>query len=184
MKTAFIALLLSIITVNPSIYNFKINAIDDNSQINFSQFKGKKLLIVNTACNSPYTYQIEGLQQLYTAYKTKLNIVAFPAGNDFGEQELKTNAAIRDFFRYTYSTTFPVTEKITTVGTMRHPIFNYLIDEAKKLGMDDPIIKWNFTKFLLDEEGNLIKVFPADITPLSNELTTYLNNNNNKWSLK
>ena len=50
--------------------------------------------------------------------------------------------------------------------------------------MDDPIIKWNFTKFLLDEEGNLIKVFPADITPLSNELTTYLNNNNNKWSLK
>lgn len=183
MKTALLVLLLSVVTVNPPIYNFKVNGIEDDVRIDFSQFRGKKLLIVNTACNSPYSFQVEGLQQLYSAYKDKLNVVAFPAGNDFGEQELKTNGAIRDFFRYTYSVTFPVTEKVTTTGTMRHPIFSYLIEEAKKLGMDEPIIKWNFTKFLLDEEGNLIKVFPADVTPLSPEITSYLNNSRPSWSL-
>ena len=101
MKIALLVLLLglSTTTVNPSIYNFKINDIEGEGQINFSQFKGKKLLIVNTACNSPYTFQIEGLQQLYSAYKNKLTVVALPAGNDFGEQELKTNGAIRDMFR-------------------------------------------------------------------------------------
>lgn len=182
MKTTLLALLLSIFTINPPIYNFKVNAVDENQQINFEEFKGKKLLIVNTACNSPYTYQLEGLQQLYSAYKEKLTVVAFPAGNDFGEQELKTNAAIRDFCRYNYGITFPIAEKTTTIGSMRHPVFSYLLDEARKLGMSDPIIKWNFTKFLLDEEGNLIKVFPADVTPLSPEITTYLNNSRN-WSL-
>ena len=181
MKTGLIALLLSFVTINPSIYNFKLNDIEGESQINFSQFKGKKLLIVNTACNSPYTFQIEGLQQLYSAYKHKLTVVAIPAGNDFGDQEFKTNGAIRDLFRYTYNVTFPVTEKTTTIGPMRHPIFAYLIDEAKKQGMSEPVIKWNFTKFLLVEEGNLIKVFPADVTPLSTEITSYLNNS--KWSL-
>ena len=69
MKTALLALLFSFVITNPPIYSFKINAIEERTQINFSEFKGKKLLIVNTACNSPYTYQLEGLQQLYSAYK-------------------------------------------------------------------------------------------------------------------
>ncbi len=147
MKTTLLALLLSIFTINPPIYNFKVNAVDENQQINFEEFKGKKLLIVNTACNSPYTYQLEGLQQLYSAYKEKLTVVAFPAGNDFGEQELKTNAAIRDFCRYNYGITFPIAEKTTTIGSMRHPVFSYLLDEARKLGMSDPIINGTSLSF-------------------------------------
>ena len=182
MKTALLALLFSFVITNPPIYSFKINAIEERTQINFSEFKGKKLLIVNTACNSPYTYQLEGLQQLYSAYKEKLNVVAFPAGNDFGEQELKTNEAILDFCRNSYGITFPIAEKTTTMGPMRHPVFSYLLEEAKMQGLEEPIIKWNFTKFLLDEEGNLIKVFPADVTPLSTEITSYLNNSNS-WKL-
>ena len=182
MKTALLALLFSFVITYPPIYSFKINAIEERTQINFSEFKGKKLLIVNTACNSPYTYQLEGLQQLYSAYKEKLNVVAFPAGNDFGEQELKTSAAILDFCRNSYGITFPIAEKTTTMGPMRHPVFSYLLEEAKKQGLEEPIIKWNFTKFLLDEEGNLIKVFPADVTPLSTEITSYLNNSNS-WKL-
>jgi glutathione peroxidase len=103
-------------------------------------------------------------------------IIAFPAGDDFGSQELKTNSEVRDYFIYTWGVTFPVAEKTTTIGKERHPVFSYLLEEAKKLGFDEPIIKWNFTKFLLDEEGKLMTVFPADVTPMSTEVTSYLNN--------
>lgn len=181
MKLIFLSTLLSVFIFNEtSIYDFKVNALQrENAQINFADFKGKKILIVNTASKSPYTFQMEELEKLYRAYKDKLVIVGFPAGSDFGDQELKSNREIRDFCTYTYDITFPMAEKVTTIGEMRHPIFSYLITEAKKLAMDDPIIKWNFTKFLLDENGKLVKVFPADVTPLSTEVTSYLNNTRN-----
>jgi len=182
MKLIFLSTLLSVFVFNgASIYDFKVNALQrEDAQINFADFKGKKILIVNTASKSPYTFQMEELEKLYRAYKDKLVVVGFPAGSDFGDQELKTNREIHDFCTYTYDITFPMAEKVTTVGEMRHPIFSYLITEAKKLAMDDPVIKWNFTKFLLDENGQLVKVFPADITPLSTEVTSYLNNTR-KW---
>jgi glutathione peroxidase len=178
MKLILLSMLFSVFVFNgSSIYDFKVNALQRESpQINFADFKGKKILIVNTASKSPYTFQMEELEKLYRAYKDKLVVVGFPAGNDFGDQELKSDREIRDFCTFTYDITFPMAEKITTIGEMRHPVFSYLITEAKKLAMDDPIIKWNFTKFLLDENGKLIKVFPADITPLSTEMTSYLNN--------
>lgn len=178
MKTLVLAFVLSIFLGKDSstIYDFKINTLGDEKQISFADFKGKKILIVNTGCKSPYAFQLEELQKLYRAYKEKLVVVAFPAGNDFGDQEFKTNAEIRDFFTYTYGVTFPVAEKTTTIGSMRHPVFSYLLTEANKLGYDEPVIKWNFTKFLLDENGKLITVFPADVTPLSTDVTSYLNN--------
>lgn len=182
MKTVILASVLSIFLLNPptSIYDFKITTLGEETKIiNLADFKGKKILIVNTASKSSNNWQIDELQKIYRAYSEKLVIIAFPAGDDFGAQELKTNPEIRDFFRYTYGVTFPVAEKTTTIGSLRHPVFSFLIQEANKLGFDDPVIKWNFTKFLLDENGQLITVFPADVTPTSTEVTSYLNNSRN-----
>jgi glutathione peroxidase len=176
MKTTVLAFLLCIFLVDPgSIYDFKINTIGEEKQINLADYKGKKILIVNTGSKSPYTFQLEELEKLYKAYKEKLVVIAFPAGDDFGAQEFKTNPEIRDFFTYTYGVTFPVAEKTTVIGSSRHPVFTYLLQEANKLGYDEPVIKWNFTKFLLDESGQLVTVFPPEVTPLSVEVTSYLN---------
>ena len=182
MKTLLTAALFSMFVFNtPTIYDLKANAIEEGKQINFSSYKGKKILIVNTACSSPYTFQIEGLQQLYSAYREKLVVIAFPAGHDFGDQELKTNKQVQAFFRNSYGATFPITELTTVKGDQRHPVFQHLITEAEKMGITDPI-KWNFTKFLLDENGQLLKVFTADVTPLSPEITSLLNSKQ-PWSL-
>ncbi|ANE53115.1 glutathione peroxidase [Flavisolibacter tropicus] len=183
MKTLLLAALFSTFLFNtPTIYELKTNSIEEGKQINFSDYKGKKILIVNTACKSPYTFQIEAMQQLYSAYREKLVVIAFPAGNDFGDQELKTNKQIQAFFRDSYGATFPITEQTTVKGTNCHPVFQYLIEEAKKMAVTEPV-KWNFTKFLLDENGQLIKVFPADISPLSPDITSLLNNTKQPWSL-
>lgn len=182
MKTILLTCLCSLFLFNaPTIYDYKVNAIEEKEVINFSNYKGKKILIVNTASRSPFTYQLEGLQMLYLSYKQKLVVVGIPAGDDFDHQELKTNNQIRFFYRDTYGITFPMSEKVDALGSKRHALFQYLADEAKKLGMDDPI-KNNFVKFLLDENGQLIKVFPPEVTPLSTELTSYLNNSRT-WSL-
>jgi glutathione peroxidase len=183
MKTTIIASLLMMFLVNPSgIYSFKLNTVDGEGQINFSDYKGKKILIVNTACKSPYTFQFTGMQQLYNAYKEKLVVIAIPAGDAFGDQEFKTNSEIRDFCRYSYGITFPVAEKVVLNGSLRHPLIQFLLDEAKKLGMEEPVIKGNFTKFLLDENGSLVKVFPADVQPMSMDITAILDNDNS-WKL-
>jgi glutathione peroxidase len=181
MKTTLLASLLSFFLIGDpgTIYDFKINTLGEERQINLSAYKGKKILIVNTGSKSPYVFQLEELQKLYRAYQEKLVIIAFPAGDDFGSQEFKTNSEIRDFFTYTYGVTFPVAEKTSVIGSNRHPVFSYLLQEAHKLGYDEPIIKWNFTKFLLDENGQLVTVFPPEVTPLSVEVTSYLNNTRN-----
>ncbi len=165
----------------PTIYDIKTKAIEEGKEINFASFKGKKLLIVNTASNSPYTFQIDGMQQLYSAYKEKLVVIAFPCGNDFGEQELKTNKQIQELFIQSFGATFPIAEITTAKGEQRHPIFQHLITEAQNMGISDPI-KGYFTKFLLDENGQLLRVFPANVTPLSSEITSLLNDNHS-WKL-
>lgn len=177
MKAIFFSSILCLFFFTPpAIYDFKIDSLNSSEPINFSGFKGKKILIVNTACKSPYTFQMEELESLYRAYKDKLVVIGFPAGSDFGEQELKTNKEIREFCKFSYDITFPMSVKTSATGSAQHPIFTYLVEEARKLGVNDPVIQWNFTKFLLDESGALIKVFPADVTPLSREVTSYLNN--------
>jgi len=183
MKTTLLSFFLCIFFFNPGeIYEFKVNSLKDDTQINLSDFRGKKILVVNIASKSPYTFQMEQLENLYSAYKGKLVVVGLSAGDDFEGQELKTNADIRDFYTYVYNISFPMSEKVSALGSMRHPIFAYLVEEAKKMGMDDPVIKWNFTKFLLDENGKLMKVFGADILPLSTDITDLLNNSRN-WDL-
>src|SRR5688500_14711208 len=92
MKTILFTCLCALLfySPGPTLYDFKVDALDAEAPIDFAAFKGKKILIVNTACRSPYTFQLEGLQRLHMAYGEKLVVVAFPAGSDFGDQELKT----------------------------------------------------------------------------------------------
>lgn len=167
-----LAVLSLILSVTMSIYDFSVPSLD-GGKIDFSQYKGKKVLIVNTASKCGYTPQYTELQELYDKYKDKLVIVGFPA-NNFGQQEPGTNQEIKEFCTKNYGVTFPMAEKVSVVGDDMHPVFKYLTEEAKKKGIDDPI-KWNFTKFLLDEKGQLITVFPSKVKPMSEEITKYLN---------
>jgi glutathione peroxidase len=169
LKVLFVSLLLIAAT---SIYDFKVPGLDGQN-IDLSAYKGKKILIVNTASKCGYTKQYDGLQKLYDANKNKLVIIGFPAGN-FRQQELDTNKEIQEFCKKNYGVTFPMAEKVSVKGEDIHPLFKYLTAEANKLGVDDPI-KWNFTKFLIDEKGKLVKVFPSKVEPMSEEITKYLN---------
>jgi glutathione peroxidase len=156
-----------------NVYDFKVPALD-GSTIDLSSYKGKKILIVNTASKCGFTPQYADLEKLYEKYKDKLVIVGFPA-NNFASQEPGTNSEIKEFCTKNYGVTFPMAEKVDVVGDNTAPLFKYLTAEAKKLGVADPVIKWNFTKFLIDEKGTLIAVFPSKVKPMDAEITKYLN---------
>ena len=169
LRIALLALAFAAFT---SIYDFKVTGLD-GSAINLSAYKGKKILIVNTASKCGNTPQYETLEKLYETHKDKLVIIGFPA-NNFMSQEPGTNSEIQEFCKKNYGVSFPMAEKVSVKGDDIHPLFKYLVDEAKKKGIEDPI-KWNFTKFLLDEKGNLITVINNRVNPMSDEVTKYLN---------
>ena len=156
-----------------SVYDFKVPGLD-GSTIDLAKYKGKKILIVNTASKCGYTPQYADLEALYTKYQDKLVVVGFPA-NNFGQQEPGTSQEITEFCTKNYGVTFPMAEKSDVVGDNISPLFKYLTDEAHKLGVADPVIKWNFTKFLVDENGKLIAVFPSKVKPTDEQITKYLN---------
>ena len=155
-----------------SIYDFKVPSLDGNT-IDLAKYKGKNILIVNTASQCGYTKQYAELEQLYEKYKGNLVIVGFPA-NNFGQQEPGTNAEIKEFCSKNYGVTFPMAEKISVKGEDIHPLFKWLTSKQEN-GVMDAEIKWNFTKFLLDKNGKLVAVFPSAVTPMSEEITKYLN---------
>ena len=154
------------------LYDFKVPSLE-GSTIDFSKFKGKKVLIVNTASECGYTPQYADLQKLYEAYKSKLVIVGFPA-NNFGGQEPGSNTEIKEFCKKNYGVTFSMAEKVSVKGADIHPLFKWLTNKSEN-GVMDAEIKWNFTKFLLDEKGKLIGVFPSKVNPNSEEITKHLN---------
>jgi glutathione peroxidase len=156
-----------------SIYDFKVSGLNGD-EIDFSKFKGKKILIVNTASECGYTPQYADLQKLHEKYKDKLVVIGFPA-NNFKGQEPGTNEQIKDFCQKNYGVSFPMAQKVSVTGDDIHPLFKYLTEEGKKIGATEPVIRWNFTKFLVDENGKLVKVFPSKVNPLSEEITVYLN---------
>jgi glutathione peroxidase len=155
-----------------SVYDFKVTALD-GGKLDLSAYKGKKILIVNTASKCGFTPQYADLEQLYKKYQDKLVIVGFPA-NNFNEQEPGTNSEIKEFCTKNYGVTFPMAQKVSVKGKDIDPLFKYLTEEAEKMGVADPI-KWNFTKFLVDEKGKLIAVFESKVKPGSEEITKYLN---------
>jgi glutathione peroxidase len=171
MKSLLLTLILSA-TLTGSIYDFKMPGLD-GSQIDFSSYKGKKIMIINTASKCGNTPQYKDLEALYEKYKNKLVIIGFPA-NNFGGQEPGTNGDIKEFCTKNYGVTFPMAEKISVKGDDMDPLYKYLIAEATKKGFEDPV-KWNFGKFLLDEKGNLIATFSPKTQPMSEEILKYLN---------
>jgi glutathione peroxidase len=154
-----------------SIHTFTVKALDGSS-INFADYKGKKILIVNTASECGYTPQYKELEALYEQYKTKLVIVGFPA-NNFGGQEPGSNTEIKSFCEKNYGVTFPMAEKISVKGDDIAPIYKWLTNKQEN-GVLDAVIKWNFNKFLIDESGHIIAKFDSGTTPMSNEITSKL----------
>ena len=158
-------------SANTSIHQFKVPAIDGKT-IDFANFKGKKILVVNTASECGYTPQYADLERLHKTYGNKIVVVGFPA-NNFGGQEPGTNAEIKEFCKKNYGVSFVLAEKVSVQGKDIHPLFTWLTKKSAN-GMMDAEIKWNFTKFLLDEKGKLIKVFPSGVNPMSEEITKFL----------
>ena len=135
-------------------------------ETNLDHYKGKVILIVNTASKCGYTPQYEGLESLYKKYEDSgLVIIGFPA-NNFGGQEPGTNEQIIQFCKATYDVTFPMMSKISVKGDDIHPLYKYLTQESKLPGE----ITWNFNKFLIDRDGNVAARYDSKVTPESDEL--------------
>lgn len=156
-----------------SLYEFKVSGLTGGT-IDFSQFKGKLILVVNTASKCGNTPQYDDLEKLYEKYQSQLVIVGFPA-NNFGSQEPGTNGEIAEFCKKNYGVTFPMAEKVSVAGGDMAPIYKYIVAEAEQNGFAHPI-QWNFTKFLFDQNGNFVTVFnnrarllPDNPDPLGNK---------------
>ena len=154
-----------------SIHSFKVEALDGSS-IDFSAFKGKKILVVNTASECGYTPQYKDLQKLYETYKNRLVVVGFPS-NDFGAQEPGSNATIQTFCSKNYGVSFPMAAKISVKGKDMAPVYQFLTQKNLHTVLDAEIT-WNFNKFLLDENGKIIEKFESNINPMSKEITSLL----------
>lgn len=150
-----------------SIYEFKLPLLSGDS-VSLVKYKGKKLLIVNTASECGYTPQYEGLEKLYKQYGDKLTVIGFPA-NNFGGQEPGTNAEIGAFCKQNYGVTFPVFSKISVKGDDMAPIYKWLTQKDQN-GWNEDAPNWNFCKYLLDENGNLLSFYGSAIEPMSDEI--------------
>ena len=146
-----------------SIYDFKIPALTGGKTIDFEDFRGKKLLIVNTASECGYTPQYAQLQELYTHFEGKLAIVGCPS-NDFGGQEPKEASDIVAFCEKNYGVSFTLTEKLKIKGDDKHELYEFLQEKSQIA------VKWNFQKYFFDENGQLLKVLPSAAEPLSEEM--------------
>jgi glutathione peroxidase len=155
-----------------SIYDYSINLIDGKEQL-MEKYKGKKILFVNVASKCGYTPQYQGLQELYEKYNDKIEIIGFPA-NDFLWQEPAKNDEIKSFCSVNYGVTFPIIEKtVVKKSKDQHPIYTWL-SHSDLNGWNDSAPGWNFYKYLVDENGKLIEIFPSKIKPLDSEIVDLL----------
>lgn len=153
---------------SPSIYDYQIKALNSDKIIDFQQFKGKKILLVNVASRCGFTYQYEGLEQLYQEHKDKLVVIGFPC-NQFMMQEPGSEEKIAQFCSVNYGVTFPLTEKIKVKGRDAHDIYKWLTKKRLN-GQEDIKVTWNFNKFIIDEEGSIIGHFGANVKPQDEEI--------------
>ncbi|WP_144602429.1 glutathione peroxidase [Algoriphagus algorifonticola] len=154
-------------SMESSFYDFKLKNID-GKEVDFSQYKGKKVLIVNVASKCGYTPQYESLQELHENFGDKIAILAFPA-NNFGGQEPGSNEEIKEFCTTNYGVSFPVFEKISVKGFDKHPLYRWLSDE-KLNGWNNQEPTWNFCKYYINDQGELMKFFPSSVNPLDEEI--------------
>lgn len=146
-----------------NIYDFKVQTIE-GKETTLEPYKGKVILIVNVASKCGFTRQYDGLESLYRKYKEEgLVILGFPC-NQFGSQEPGTEKEIQNFCRVNFGVTFPMFSKIDVNGAGTHPLYQYLKSEQPGV-LSTEVIKWNFTKFLVDRKGNVVKRFGSSTTP-------------------
>lgn len=146
-----------------SLYDFEVEKIDGNKQ-SMADFSNKVLLIVNTASKCGFTPQYEGLEQLYREYRDKgLEILAFPC-NQFGGQEPGSAEEIQQFCDLNYHTSFPLFKKVDVNGDQAAPLYDFLKDKARGV-LGSKSIKWNFTKFLADKQGNVVRRYGSTTKP-------------------
>lgn len=160
----------SMIFGNPSIYDYSFKSLD-GKDVKMSSFKGKKILIVNTASKCGFTKQYKDLQALYSEYGNDLVIIGFPA-NNFGNQEPGTNGDIQEFCEQNYGVEFLMAEKVEVKGDQIDPLFKYLTSQDNPDFKGD--IKWNFEKFLIDENGKLVHRYRSAVNPLADEIVNWL----------
>ncbi|MBR7723029.1 glutathione peroxidase [Microvirga sp. SRT04] len=150
----------------PSVYDFTVKSID-GKDVKLSQYKGKKLLIVNTASKCGYTPQYKELEELSKQYAGKVTVLGFPS-NSFN-QELASNSEVASFCEKNYGVTFPLFETVSVKGDDAAPLYKYLSDKTKNGAVSDAP-NWNFCKYLVDEKGHVVKFYPSKVKPLSPEL--------------
>jgi glutathione peroxidase len=172
MKLAIVTLtiIISGLFMTPplkSFYEFKMKALN-GKEIDFSQYKGKKVLVVNVASKCGFTPQYEDLQKLHEAYGDKVVILGFPA-NNFAGQEPGTNEDIEAFCKKNYGVTFQMFEKISVKGNDQHPLYQFLTKKELN-GNIDQEPKWNFNKYLINEKGEVVKWWPSSVKPMSDEI--------------
>lgn len=150
-----------------SFYDLKFKSID-GKEISFSNYKGKKLLIVNTASECGYTPQYNELQELHEKYGNKITVLGFPA-NNFGSQEPGSNEQIINFCTKNFGVTFQLFEKSDVIGANQNSIYKWLTDKNQN-GWNEEKPSWNFFKYLINENGELIKAVSAAVSPLNDEI--------------
>jgi glutathione peroxidase len=153
------------------IYDFKVKTLEGGN-FDFSSLKGKKVMIVNTASQCGNTPQYKDLEELYEKYSDNFVIIGFPA-NNFASQEPGSAAEIRKFCTENYGVTFPLMEKISVKGDDMAPIYKWLTTKAKN-GVMDSDVKWNFQKYLIDENGKLVDVINPKDKPNSDKILAWI----------
>lgn len=143
-------------------YDFRIKSLS-GEEIDFSRYKGKKVLLVNVASECGYTPQYEDLQKLHEEYGDKVTVLGFPA-NNFGGQEPGSNQQIADFCQKNYGVEFQMFSKISVKGADQHPLYEWLREQSGQ----EP--SWNFSKFLVDENGEVVGFYPSGVNPMDDEI--------------
>ncbi len=159
------------LTGKNSVHDFTVNSLE-GKPIDLSKYKGKKMLIVNVASKCGYTPQYKTLQELHEKFGSKVAIIGFPA-NNFGGQEPGSSGEIKDFCQKNYGVSFQMMEKISVKGKDMHPLYQFLSNK-KENGVTDDAPNWNFCKYLVDENGKVIKFFNSKVDPMSEEITSLL----------
>lgn len=154
-----------------SIYTVAINSLQ-GKPIDLADFKGKKLLFVNVASKCGFTPQYKELQELQDTYKDKLVVIGVPC-NQFGKQEPGNSDEIQEFCEVNYGVSFLITEKVDVKGTHQHSLYQWLTKKAIN-GKQNSAVKWNFQKYLVDENGQLLDHFYSITKPMNSRITSYL----------
>jgi glutathione peroxidase len=171
LLSIFLILYTGIFAQSKSLYEFRVKTLEGND-FDFSTLKGKKVIIVNTASKCGFTPQYKELEEVYEKYRDVLVIVGFPA-NNFMNQEPGSATEIRNFCTVNYGVTFPLMEKISVKGDDMHPIYKWLTSK-KENGVMDSEVKWNFQKYLIDENGKLVDVVYTKEKPNSDRVLAWI----------